>query len=300
MIIKQEDTIRRDGREQSIHCLYRNLGEKELLYPAKILHFHKYIEFLYGLEGKGEVAVGDRYYPMGPSDLIIVNAGEAHEVAHRGGVCRYFVVKFLPQLLYSQGQSLSVLRYLLPLWQKDLLFSPVIPAEEIRAEGIDRLFSEIMREYEKKEVGYELILQADIIQIFTKILRKHCPDPPQSTAVVHPQLRRQLEEVVRLAQTRYADLTATEAADFCNLSYSYFSRSFKRFFGISFSSYLENLRLLKAEQMLLTGDADISTIAGETGFNTTSYFIACFKKHYGMAPGSFRKQVLGPDTEQER
>lgn len=82
-----------------------------------------------------------------------------------------------------------------------------------------------------------------------------------------------------------------DAAHACNLSYSYFSRSFKQLFGISFCAYPERLRLFEGERLLLTTDRDISGIALEVGFSTPSYFIECFRRHYGVAPGAFRAQV---------
>ena len=59
----------------------------------------------------------------------------------------------------------------------------------------------------------------------------------------------------------------------------------------SFCAYLERLRLFEGERLLLTTDRDISGIALEVGFSTPSYFIECFRRHYGVAPGAFRAQV---------
>ena len=48
----------------------------------------------------------------------------------------------------------------------------------------------------------------------------------------------------------YKDLSLTEVANVCNMSDSYFSRKFKEKFNINFSTYLLNIRLEKAKELL--------------------------------------------------
>ena len=106
-----------------------------------------------------------------------------------------------------------------------------------------------------------------------------------------------LHRALRLVQEHYADWTVRDAARACGLSYSYFSRSFKQLFGISFCTYLERLRLLEAERLLLTTGSSVGEIALETGFGTASYFTQCFRKRYGVAPGKFR--TLGRSADEQ-
>ena len=51
---------------------------------------------------------------------------------------------------------------------------------------------------------------------------------------------------LQLAQTHFADWTVRDAAHACNLSYSYFSRSFKQLFGIRFVRIWSGCGCLKA------------------------------------------------------
>jgi len=68
------------------------------------------------------------------------------------------------------------------------------------------------------------------------------------------------------------------------MSYSYFSRSFRRVTGLSFKKYLNQTRINRAEQMLLTGNGSVSEIAMECGYNSISYFISVYKSIKGTTP----------------
>lgn len=289
MQLREEALARVDGWTQSVQCIFMQIHPRPCNAPPLIPHFHEYIELLYGLSGEAQVLVGDRWYALRPGDLVVINARQAHDVVTDRPEARYLVVKFLPEVLYAQGQSLAGLRYLLPLWQKEMRFSPEITADELKRSGIDPFLQDMVREFADKQPGYELALQADILKLFTWILRTRCPHPDTAVTELNPELQLALHRALRLAQEHYADWTVRDAAQACGLSYSYFSRSFKQLFGISFCTYLERLRLQEAERLLLTTRTAVGEIALETGFGTASYFTLCFRKRYGVSPGEFRK-----------
>ena len=96
--------------------------------------------------------------------------------------------------------------------------------------------------------------------------------------------------------TEYIDAHAGEPikvedlADMCNMSYSYFAKNFKQYYGRSCKEYIEFIRVSKAEDMLLFTDFDLSYISQETGFSDSSHLIKIFKKWKGVTPKQFKKQ----------
>ncbi|WP_442951555.1 helix-turn-helix domain-containing protein [Paenibacillus sp. GYB004] len=55
-----------------------------------------------------------------------------------------------------------------------------------------------------------------------------------------------------------------------NLSYSYFSKYFKRVMGLSFIEYVSIRRIKQAERLLLTMDGSIATIAEQPPTRATA------------------------------
>ncbi len=289
----KEALARKDGWEMPVHCLTCRRA------PSTIenfrMHYHDYIELLYGLEGNARVMIGEKSYSMKAGDLIIVNPGEAHEVyVDQNERALYYVIKFLPDLLYAQGKSLVGIRYLLSLWQDEIAFAPAFRAEEIQDSGIDHTVREIKREWEEKSAGHELIIHAGIMRIFVWVLRHRCTFTPISSDLP-PETLALLEKTLAEAGAHlYETWTAKDAAAHAHLSYSYFSRSFKRAFGISFSAYNEALRLREAERLLLTTHRAVSDIALSLGFSSISYFTERFRLRYGAPPQKFRLRLCTP------
>lgn len=65
---------------------------------------------------------------------------------------------------------------------------------------------------------------------------------------------------------------------------------FRREFGMTIFSYLNNKRLKQAERLLLESELSISEVAEESGFSDANYFFRQFKAQYGISPSAYRKQ----------
>lgn len=286
MEIRREALRKKDGLDQSIDCLSMHLKKSK----NSTLHYHEYIEFLYGFSGKAKVYIGNSIYTMEEGDLFIINAGEVHNVACEDGEATYYVVKFLPKLLYSQGQSLSVVRHLLPMWQKQVAFRPALRKKDLDGSGIHEQVMGIKSEWETRSAGYELIVQANIMRIFVWMLR-HCCSGISQQADIPVHLQKALQIALEETPKNLDSWNAEEAAKACGLSYNYFCHNFKKAFGFSYTSYLESLRLREGERLLLTTDMEITDIAFSVGFGTVSYFIERFRNNYGVTPRVFRERL---------
>lgn len=67
------------------------------------------------------------------------------------------------------------------------------------------------------------------------------------------------------------------------------SRTFKQLTGRSLVDYIQERRLTKAEEILLTTELTITEVAGLVGFSDAAYFATCFKNRTGCSPMQFRK-----------
>lgn len=93
-------------------------------------------------------------------------------------------------------------------------------------------------------------------------------------------------------------LTLTSTAEQFGLSPSYFSVLFKQQTGVGFSDYVTNIRIEKAKQMLLSGDARVFEVADALGFESAYYFSKVFKKVVGCSPREFIQEKTGHSSEE--
>ncbi len=80
-------------------------------------------------------------------------------------------------------------------------------------------------------------------------------------------------------------------AEKCDLSLRQIERLFHKYRGVTPSQYYLSLRLLHAKQLLLNTNNSIIDISIATGFETQSYFTACYRKFFGSSPRNHRSQI---------
>ena len=101
-----------------------------------------------------------------------------------------------------------------------------------------------------------------------------------------------MDESRRYIEEHYRDEISLERiATLYHFNASYFSTLFKQRFGISFSEYLSDIRMEKAENLLKTSSDKVRKIALEVGYKDPNYFNRAFKKRHNMTPEEFRKRV---------
>lgn len=89
-------------------------------------------------------------------------------------------------------------------------------------------------------------------------------------------------------------------AEEMNMSRSNLLRKVKKITGLSVSQFINHMRLERAMELLRTSSCNVSEVSHLVGFNSPSYFIKCFREHYGYPPGEVGKRtepVLEEDSD---
>ncbi|WP_426060633.1 AraC family transcriptional regulator [Hymenobacter sp. B1770] len=76
------------------------------------------------------------------------------------------------------------------------------------------------------------------------------------------------------------------------MSKATFFRVFKREFGITPVEFIIRERLSEAKRLLRHPLASVAEVCLRAGFNNLSYFQSLFKKHEGVTPGAYKKQMV--------
>ena len=101
-----------------------------------------------------------------------------------------------------------------------------------------------------------------------------------------------LIDVINLMEANIeVPLPLPEIASQCNLSLRQIERLFHKHRQVTPSQYYLALRLTHAKQLLLNTNRSVIDISIATGFETQSYFTACYRKHFGSSPRNHRAMV---------
>ncbi|WP_237563144.1 helix-turn-helix domain-containing protein [Algoriphagus kandeliae] len=77
----------------------------------------------------------------------------------------------------------------------------------------------------------------------------------------------------------------SELAEAMNMSRSNLLRKVKSATNLSASLFIRQVRLEIAMELLKEGNLSVSEVSYRVGFGSPSYFIKCFREHYGFSPG---------------
>ncbi|QEN04322.1 AraC family transcriptional regulator [Thiospirochaeta perfilievii] len=101
-----------------------------------------------------------------------------------------------------------------------------------------------------------------------------------------------IEEIEEYLKNNFNDknLSLNAVGDYFSITESYLSFFFKEQTGINFSTYLEEIRVENAKELLLNTTDPIHYIAGEVGYNSDKTFRRVFQKTLNISPSKFRRE----------
>ena len=77
----------------------------------------------------------------------------------------------------------------------------------------------------------------------------------------------------------------------------YFHKLFKASTGRTIHQYIEELRIKKAINLMISTDMTLSQVAYECGFSSQSYFCYAFKRNTGQTPRVYIKEIARKYSE---
>ena len=87
------------------------------------------------------------------------------------------------------------------------------------------------------------------------------------------------------------DISSRSLSEMFGYDESYFCRLFRTVVGVRPMEYIRVLRLDKARRLMLDEKKSIAKVARECGFSDINYFSRCFRRHYGVTAGEYRKKA---------
>jgi AraC family transcriptional regulator len=169
-----------------------------------------------------------------------------------------------------------------PLGTVDLLALPL--AQMLKAELADR------------KVANELYVDSLITMFGIHILRTysgHSKAFRPNRGGLPKHKARQMQEFLHENLTR--KISVADLAAVCRLSPGHFMRAFTKTFGQSPHQYLLNLRLSRAERLLVASEMKIIDIAHLSGFSTQSHLTTAMKKQKNVTPAQIRSNQISFD-----
>lgn len=254
-------------------------------------HWHFYVEILYCIEGHGKIIMNGHPYHFQKNNILFAFPRDVHTInTIHNDPLRYVVIKLDPNLLFDTQKDAFMFKH-----YRQLL-SPIPPELQL-LEDLPGFDHEVLFEFHElfyhKPANFEWQAKSLIFNFFYAYNR-YLTD--QGYAInghsdTHEDISSITPAFTYIHENFAQPITAANAAEYCHLSYSYFSRQFKKITGIPFTQYLNFIRVTEAERLLLEGKTTITDVGYKVGFSDTSYFIRQFKSFKKITPKKFLQLV---------
>ena len=101
-----------------------------------------------------------------------------------------------------------------------------------------------------------------------------------------------LSMIVDYIEQNYAkNISLKDIAKILGYDYNYMSRYFKKFFNMTFTDFVNLYRLETAIRLLEDTNENITSVAYESGFQSTRTFNSFFKSKTGLSPTQYKNTV---------
>ncbi|MFC5404615.1 helix-turn-helix domain-containing protein [Cohnella soli] len=100
-----------------------------------------------------------------------------------------------------------------------------------------------------------------------------------------------VDKITKIINDKYMEqsLSITRIAELSKISTTHLGRMFKKLTSKSIIDYINEIRIEKAKQLLISSHSSVNDISEQTGFTNSSYFYTVFKKYTGITPNEFRQ-----------
>ena len=135
-----------------------------------------------------------------------------------------------------------------------------------------------------------LFIEAKIIELFMLQLEQfEMHEKPKNSSLKNDDIDKIYEVKTILENNLEAPLSLMELSRTVGINDFKLKKGFKEVFGNTVFGYLNELKMNRAQLLLLNNDLSVAEIARLTGYKNPTHFTAAFKKKFGVLPGSLRK-----------
>lgn len=159
---------------------------------------------------------------------------------------------------------------------------------------ISTVFNCVSQENQQSIVkNFDHLMSSDVLDDIHEELKKITDDFCSVMNFMKEKETKDLgQKIMKYIHENYAsmDLSLEAIAVNFDFSVSYLSRVVKEQVGITFSNYVQELRLVKIKEELIYTPKTIKEIVNDAGYHDVSNYTRKFKQIIGVTPGQYRKE----------
>ena len=247
-------------------------------------HWHSDIEVMFVTSGCIRTTCNMEAAELSAGDLAVFMPNDVHSF-ESPGISHAIVFRIRPDLLDPELQkSLASTRF----------SSPFHTGDAFRVAGLTTRMESIFHTILDEKLGsgpmHRTAVLCRITEFFVLALRTIPTEDARETAKGrdHRNIVLMQEIVSYIERNLTEEISLESISENFHLCPFYFSRLFKRMFGINLKEYVNRTRTRRAKELLFRTDLKITSISFECGYGSVRQFNRIFRENTGYAPSVFR------------
>lgn len=260
------------------------------------LHTHDYLELSYVAEGEFRQKILDKEITFQKGDLCLIDRNCLHQdyLGDQSAVVLFFGISndMFTEIMDENITTEKIILFLkLALLkqkstQQYLHFHP----QSNISENMEDCLYQLLKEIYHKNIGSSYISHGLLLRIFHILGNEYEISLSREERKTMNWLI--FEEISGYIRQHSEQITIQELTSVFHFQEDYFNRLIRSQTGLTYSAYVQQIRLEKAEQLLTTSSQSIEEIAAAVGYRNKGYFYKIFQEKYGTTPAKYRKNRL--------
>lgn len=254
--------------------------------------FHRMYELYYLSQGTREYFIHDRTYLVEAGSFVLIPPLVLHKTlepadAGHSRLLFHFTAEDLPFSSDTEGWLGTMFRTDQPI------HTPSSAHVSAQTEKLVCVAEALLTLNSTPQPQNELLLRSLLTQILVGIHEDLTEQRGEMSERLEPEtsMPKQIQDVLSyLHAHHHKEITLDDLAERFFVSRSQLSRRFKGATGFTIIEYLNNTRIISAQQQLLDTSTPVARIAENVGFGSHSQFNRVFRSLTGMSATEFRKR----------
>lgn len=252
------------------------------------LHWHDEIQFVRIVKGDATFQINEEKVIVREGDGLFINSGCLHMAEENNeSSCVYICLNVSPHFVLSQELYST---YVNPYIQATNLPYLYIDTDKPWGKNILDAIMKIHQRIQQKSPYFEIDITVELTFIWKNLIVNGFPLEYDHSEMLKSH---RIKQMLHWIHAHYAEkITLDDIAKAGQLSRSECCRYFKRILKTTPLHYVMDYRIRTSLVLLQDADSNVTQVAYQVGFNSTSYFIDKFRKAMNMTPLAYKKSKI--------
>ena len=255
-------------------------NESTLDYP----HTTIYPMLIYFLHGKGNIKIEGNRYDLSDGDAILLNPGELFHCTVDDNVYHERIVLYFKESVFHT-LPFDTSGLFEPFYSRPKGTGNLVPALVMKNTGLSAKLEQLLTKITQQDSNSQMLSFCNVLECLALLDKADLPLQAQREPQSH------VDNILAYINAHFAEsINIEEIAGTLGMNKSYLSHLFKDHVGMSLWNYVILRRLHCFNDLLRKGDS-IEQACYDVGFQNYSNFFRLYKKHMGITPLQYKKQL---------